>query len=115
MQPQSSYTICRCDHHLLLLPLPQIVRGHVHLLNQTRIERNTAPHGGGGSIHLDPSGSLRYTLPAPPGRYLFIQKGESFQLEPGAVDSDMPFACPAGSVGGTSVTEQTSPGCAGQW
>ena len=92
----------------------QIEDGQVHLFNQTVLEQNTAPVGGGKSIHLI-GGALQYELPAPPGRYLFIPQGAVFHLAPGAVDSDFPYACPAGVVGGSSVREQSGPECSRPW
>eukprot|EP00966_Prymnesium_polylepis_P310710 7178749-Prymnesium_polylepis.2 len=89
----------------------QVDGGQLHMLNETVFERNSAPPGGGSSINLGAEGTLRYTLPAPPGRWLFIPRGTVFQLEPGAVESDFPYPCPAGVVGGTSVKEQSSPQC----
>ena len=83
----------------------------MYLRNETRFERN----GGGGSILLSSNGTVEYTLPAPPGRWLFIRQGASFSIEPGTtVDSEFPFYCPAGVVGGTSAREQSGPGCSRQ-
>ena len=86
----------------------------VHLANKTLFESNSAPSNLGGAIQLV-DGTLEYTLPAPPGRYLFITKGDTFSLEPGAVDTDFPLSCPAGVVGGTSEREQSGPQCAMPW
>lgn len=79
--------------------------------NGTLIERNTAPRGSGRSIYVSEaanSGSASdgvggngglvdsvvvYTLPAPPGRWLFVRDGISSQLDEGAEDSDFPYAC----------------------
>ena len=89
----------------------QVDSGRVYLRNETRFERN----GGGGSIVLSAVATVQYTLPAPPGRWLFIRQGTTFQVEPGtAVDSEFPFDCPAGVVGGTSVRDQSGPGCSRQ-
>eukprot|EP00966_Prymnesium_polylepis_P005565 127388-Prymnesium_polylepis.1 len=74
-----------------------------------------APSGGGSSMLLSSNSTIEYTLPAPPGRWLFVRQGLSFQVENGPVDSDFPFACPAGVIGGSSSTSQSSPGCAGPW
>lgn len=91
--------------------IPQVDSGHVHLLNRTLLERNTAPDGI--SIHLSENGTLEYTLPAPPGRWVGVHRGFTFVLEAGAVeDLDLPYACSAGVVGGTSPTQQSGPGCA---
>ena len=85
--------------------------GRIDLLDRTLLEHNTAPNGQGSSIYLTAQSSLRYTLPAPPARYLFIRQGETFELKPGAEDSAFPYLCPAGVVGGTSPGEQSGPGC----
>ena len=95
----------------------QVDHGTVHLLNQTLFEHNSAPDGGGSSIWLSASGVLEYTLPVPLGRWLLISSGSTFKLNPGAVDSveGFPYACPAGSVGGTSERDQSRQECAGPW
>ena len=89
--------------------------GYVHLLNETLLADNLAPRGHGASVYLSSGAALLYTLPAPPGRFLFIQKGTSFELEHGAVDTDFPKACPAGVVGSTYSYEQTSSECSRPW
>ena len=81
----------------------------------TLLEQNTAPDGHGSSIYLASSGSLQYTLPAPPAHYLFIRNGDAFQLRPGAEDATFPYRCPAGVVGGTSPEEQSGPSCMRPW
>eukprot|EP00966_Prymnesium_polylepis_P095160 2203483-Prymnesium_polylepis.1 len=86
--------------------------GHVALLNETLLEDNSARHSGG-SIFLSTNSTLGYTLPVPSGRWLNIRQGINFQLEKPAVDSDFPYACPAGVVGGTSAEDQSWPGCGG--
>ena len=84
----------------------------MRLLNATLLERNVAPEASGSSIYLaGSSGTLEYTLPAPPGRWLNIRQGLTFELGPGAEDLDFPYACAAGVVGGTSPEEQLGPGC----
>eukprot|EP00966_Prymnesium_polylepis_P159837 3694233-Prymnesium_polylepis.1 len=89
----------------------QIDDGDVHLLNETILEGNTAPDDGG-SIRLSSNSTLQYTLPAPPGHWLFIPQGDTFFLEQRVVtDSEFPYACPAGVVGGTTTREQSGPGC----
>ena len=116
--------------------------GDVHMSDRTLLRRNDAPRGR--SIQLCGDGAphcpavLRYTLPAPPGRYaaeaaicprrpvltrgyahfalgrwLIIPGDRTSRLDPGAVDSEFPFACSAGVVGGTSDAEQKGPQCAG--
>ena len=93
----------------------QVDSGNVHVLNQTRFERNTAPDRQGASIYLDSAGKLQYTLPAPPGRWLNIRQGVTFHLDAGPVDVDFPFACSAGLVGGVLAEEQSGPGCSSLW
>lgn len=85
------------------------------LQNGTLLERNSAPDGGGGSVYLSPAAELEYTLPAPPGRWLNIRQGITFQLELVVEDLDFPYACSAGVVGGPSVEDQMGPGCSGPW
>jgi hypothetical protein len=87
----------------------------VRLQNQTFFERNIAQSNVGGTIHLDPAASMTYTLPAPPGRWLSVRQGTSFELTPGAVNSDFPYACPAGVVGGPTPEEQSGPQCSRPW
>ena len=87
----------------------------MHLLNGTLFERNSAPDGNGYSIHLSHAGALRYTLPAPPGRWLNIRQGMTFQLDPGAEDLSFPYACSAGVIGGDSPEDQSGPGCSKPW
>eukprot|EP00966_Prymnesium_polylepis_P033409 776697-Prymnesium_polylepis.1 len=59
---------------------------------------------------------VRYTLPAPPGRWLNIRQGLTMTLGPGtAEDLDLPYPCPAGVVGGASPHDQSGPGCAKLW
>ena len=90
--------------------------GSVHLLNETLFEHNSAPDGKGGSLHLALIATVQYTLPAPPGRWLNIRRGLTLPLEPGtAEDVDLPYACPAGVVGGSAPDEQSGPGCASPW
>jgi hypothetical protein len=63
----------------------------VDLLNKTLLARNSAPRGSGRTIHLAAPGVLRYTLPAPPGRWLNIRQGIVFPLDPGAEELDLPY------------------------
>jgi|EP00966_Prymnesium_polylepis_P333120 hypothetical protein len=97
----------------MVVPL-QVEGGRVDLRNGTLIALNTAPKGHGSSIYLSEaansgSGSdgvggdsneaaVVYTLPAPPGRWLFIQNGFSSQLDAGAQDADFPYACRLGTA-----------------
>ena len=81
----------------------QVDSGQVELQNGTLIELNAAPRGRGSSIYLseatdagpgsDGIGVVVYTLPAPPGRWLFVRNGISSQLDTGAEDSDFPYPC----------------------
>mmetsp|Transcript_27473 Transcript_27473/g.73990 ORF Transcript_27473/g.73990 Transcript_27473/m.73990 type:complete len:197 (+) Transcript_27473:382-972(+) len=87
----------------------QVDSGHVHLRNETLLERNVAPHGS--SVLLSPAATLEYMLPAPPGRWLYIRQGLTFQLDQAHEDSDFPYACPNGVVGGPSAAEQSGPQC----
>eukprot|EP00966_Prymnesium_polylepis_P213662 4948104-Prymnesium_polylepis.1 len=65
---------------------------NVDLADNTHFSRNT-----GHSIELGPPpASVRYTLPAPPGRWIFAPGGNTSQLDPGVIDSDFPFACSPG-------------------
>jgi hypothetical protein len=94
----------------------QVDGGSVHLLNRTLFEHNSAPDGKGGSVHLGSVGTVQYTLPAPPGRWLNMRQGLTLLLKPGtAEDLDLPYPCPAGVVGGSSPDEQSGPGCATLW
>ena len=82
----------------------------MRIYNQSLFERNVAPEGNGSAMHLS-SGTIEYTLPAPPGRWLNIRQGLTFQLKQGAEDLDFPYACSAGTVSGMSPGEQSGPGC----
>jgi len=88
-----------------------IDNGAVYLSNETRFQHNSAPTGSGNSIYLSPGSVLEYTLPAPPGHWLNIRRGITFELSPGAEDLDFPYRCQAGVVGGISADEQSGPGC----
>jgi hypothetical protein len=89
--------------------------GIVQLSNGTFFERDSADSSGDGVIHVSANGTVTYTLPAPPGRWLNIRRGDSLQLDPGTIDLDFPLACPAGVVGGYSAEEQSSPSCSRPW
>ena len=82
--------------------------------DRTLLEQNEAGDQGK-SVYLAEGSSFEYQLPTPPARWLFISQGDTFRLEPGAVDSEFPFACPSGVVGGTTVQEQSGPSCRGPW
>eukprot|EP00966_Prymnesium_polylepis_P061918 1436653-Prymnesium_polylepis.1 len=92
------------------VPSAQVVGGQVYLSNRTFFERNIAG-GSGSSINLVFPGTLDYTFPAPPGRYLFVRTGNTFLLADGAEDSDFPYPCPAGIIGGFNADVQRSPAC----
>ena len=96
----------------------QVDDGAVYLHDQTILKNNSAPNGAGMSFFFDnrSSGFLEYTLPAPPGRWLYIRgQSDSFRLESGVEDADFPYACPAGVVGGTNRIDQTGPSCSQPW
>ena len=93
----------------------QVDGGTVHLRNETLFVRNSAGGKGGESISLSPEGSVDYTLPAPPGRWLFIQQGVTFNLDSGGEYSEFPYACPAGVVGGPTPKDQSGPQCSKLW
>eukprot|EP00966_Prymnesium_polylepis_P284972 6583585-Prymnesium_polylepis.2 len=85
------------------------------LLNQALFDQNSAPDGNGSSFYLASSGSMQYTLPTPPARYLFIRQGDTFELSAGGVDAAFPYVCPPGVIGGTSPEEQSGPACSRAW
>ena len=49
-----------------------------------------------------PAPSFQYTLPAPPGYWLFINRGTTLRMAPGPYDEDIPYKCGAGLVGGST-------------
>jgi hypothetical protein len=114
-QPLTSLPSCSCPNCAWLNLRMQVELGRVELLNMTLLDQNTAPNGHGSSIYLASSGSLRYTLPTLPARYLFIRQGDTFELRPGAEDASFPYACPAGVVGGSLPEEQSGPACSRPW
>jgi hypothetical protein len=71
----------------------QVDSGRVHLLNGTLFDQNSVADGAGSSIYLSSLGELRYTLPAPPGRWLIIRQGSTYESTSGAEELDFPFAC----------------------
>ena len=94
----------------------QVLGGsRVLLINRTLLEGNVAPDGLGSSIYLSSTASLVYRLPAPPGRWLNVRKGVTYQLDPGAEDLAFPYACTPGVVGGALVEQQMGPGCSRPW
>lgn len=83
----------------------------MHLFNGTIFEANAAPHGR--SFELI-NGSIHYTLPAPPGRWVNVRQGNTFfGLE--TEELDFPFACSPGVVGGSTPEVQKAPGCWKPW
>jgi hypothetical protein len=44
-----------------------------------------------------------------------VRKGITFELDPGVEDADFPYACPAGTVGGSTAEMQSGPQCARPW
>ena len=78
--------------------------GDVVLSNETLLMGNNR------TIVLQ-SGSVRYALPAPLGRWCFIADGTGVStFLPGEVSGDYPFACAAGRV--AAYGAQSNPGCA---
>eukprot|EP00966_Prymnesium_polylepis_P010926 251501-Prymnesium_polylepis.1 len=87
----------------------QVESGNV-LFNQTLLDHNSAPTGGGRSIHLSHEGNVHYSLPARVGYWLLVSPGMSaLHLPTGPVDTSFPFACPAGVVGGFTFPRARSP------
>ena len=84
--------------------------GAIEIFNRTSFTRNAAPRGTGSSVSLL-AGRIRYTLPAPAGRWLFVPMGETLEVDDGSIDADWPFECSAGLVGGSSPHEQRGPQC----
>ena len=66
------------------------------------------------ALNISHGAQVRYELPAPLGRYAFIQDGSStYKFESGEHPGDFPFACPAGAVGDSAAAlSQRSPACA---
>ena len=65
------------------------------------------------ALSISDGARVTYELPAPLGRYAFIQdSGGIYEFIPGEHVGDFPFACPAGTIGNTSaVLDQSNPGC----
>ena len=94
----------------------QVEGGKVELRDETILRDNLAPDGKGSSVHVASNGSVTYWLPAPPGRWIHIRQGLTFQhLDAGPEDLDFPYACSPGVIGGTSFREQSGPGCSKPW
>ena len=66
------------------------------------------------ALNISDGATVTYELPAPLGRYAFIQDSSGiFQFVSGEHLGDFPIACPAGVVGDSSdALSQRSPGCA---
>eukprot|EP00964_Phaeocystis_antarctica_P096526 scaffold62823_cov67-Phaeocystis_antarctica.AAC.3 len=63
------------------------------------------------NLNISDGASVRYELPAPLGRYAFIQDNSGiYRFEPGEHLGDFPFACAAGVVG-DSFARQSNPAC----
>ena len=86
----------------------------MRLLNLTLFMHNAA-QGGGATIRRSWNSSVEYSLLAPPGRWLYVPVGTTFQLELQALEADFPFACPAGVVGGAAFEDQRGPQCSRPW
>ena len=66
------------------------------------------------ALNISDGASVTYELPAPLGRYTFIQDSSGiYEFKSGKHLGDFPIACPAGVVGDSSAAlSQRSPGCA---
>ena len=86
-----------------------VVGGDVVLKDQTLVEAR----GKQLALNISNGASVRYELPAPLGRYAFIQNNDGiYDFESGERTSDFPFECPAGTVGDSSTARnQSSPAC----
>ena len=84
-----------------------VIGGDVVLKDQTALLNNQF------DLIIHDSARVRYELPAPLGRYAFIQDGSgNYSFEPGEHRGDFPFACSAGVVGDSSAAQdQSNPGC----
>ena len=83
-----------------------VIGGDVVLKDQTVLL-------GDRSLNISVGASVRYELPAPLGRYAFIQGSSGiYNFEPGEHLGEFPFACSAGVVGDSSAPQyQSSPRC----
>ena len=108
-----------------------VIGGNAIIANTTFIaSRGTAVHVIGGdvvlrdqttllgshtSLNISGGARVRYELPAPLGRYVFIQDNSGiYHFERGEHNGDFPFACAAGVVGNSyNVKDQTAPRCTG--
>jgi len=84
-----------------------VIGGDVVLKDQTALLGNQT------NLYIRDGASVRYELPAPLGRYAFIQDGSGiYRFEPGEHLGDFPFACSAGVVGDSFASQhQSNPGC----
>ena len=65
------------------------------------------------NLNIGDGARVRYELPAPLGRYAFIQDSSGiYNFEPGEHLGEFPFACSAGVAGDSSAQQhQSNPGC----
>ena len=84
-----------------------VIGGDVVLKDQAALLGNQV------TLKISNGAHVSYELPAPLGRYAFIQDGSgSYSFEPGERRGDFPFACSAGVVGDSSAAQdQSNPGC----
>ena len=92
----------------------QVEGGVAVLRDGSLINGSHAPVGGGRSLRFS-GGELRYELPTPRARWVFITDGSNTStLKFSAIDVDWPFNCPAGVFASTSDPQaQSSPSCEG--
>ena len=82
------------------------IGGDVVLMNKTVFLGNNTQL----ALNISDGARVTYELPAPLGRYAFIQdSGGIYLFIPGEVLGDFPFACPAGTVGDSSAALNQSP------
>jgi len=93
----------------------QVDGGDVTLSDMTMLIRNRAPSGG--ALGVGHGANVRYSLPAPLGRWIYIPTvGMSSAFFEGGttVDGDYPFACSAGVMGNSlRGIDQSGPLCSG--
>ena len=65
------------------------------------------------ALNISDGARVTYELPAPLGRYAFIQDSSGiYHFEPGEHRGNFPFACPAGTIGESfAPLDQSNPGC----
>ena len=82
-----------------------VIGGDVVLKDQAALLGNQL------TLKISDGAHVSYELPAPLGRYAFIQDGSGiYHFEPGEHLGDFPFACSAGIVG-DSFAAQSNPAC----